>query len=99
MESNVTLRIRSQDQAIIERALPLVQADYKEMIGRDVTIKIDSEQYLASNIKGGIELLALNGRIKIDNTLEARLDLVVQELLPEIRNALFGENLNRKFKN
>lgn len=37
------------------------------------------------------------GRIKISNTLETRLELIAQQLIPEIRTALFGINSNRKF--
>lgn len=37
------------------------------------------------------------GRIKISNTLESRLELIAQQLVPEIRTALFGRNPNRKF--
>ena len=46
---------------------------------------------------GGIELLAKNGKIKVDNTLEARLNMVAEATMPKIRNALFGVNANRKF--
>lgn len=34
---------------------------------------------------------------QISNTLESRLELIAQQLLPEIRTALFGRNPNRKF--
>ncbi len=33
----------------------------------------------------------------MDNTLEARLNMVAQKMLPQIRSALFGPNPNRKF--
>lgn len=35
--------------------------------------------------------------LQICNTLESRLELIAQQLLPEIRTALFGRNPNRKF--
>lgn len=35
--------------------------------------------------------------LQVSNTLESRLELIAQQLIPEIRNALFGRNLNRKF--
>ena len=38
-------------------------------------------------------------RIKISNTLEARLDMLAQQMLPEVRTMLFGANPNRKFDN
>ena len=50
------------------------------------------------NSAGGVELLARQGKIKVDNTLEARLNMVAQAKLPQIRNALFGVNPNRKFQ-
>lgn len=34
---------------------------------------------------------------QIPNTLEARLELISQQLVPEIRTALFGRNVNRRF--
>jgi len=39
----------------------------------------------------------MKGKIKVDNTLEARLAMIAQERLPQIRSALFGVNQNRKF--
>ena len=46
---------------------------------------------------GGVELLTRQGKIKVDNTLEARLKMVAHNNLPQMRNALFGANQNRKF--
>jgi V-type H+-transporting ATPase subunit E len=33
----------------------------------------------------------------IKNTLEARLALVARQVIPEMRNYIFGKNPNRKF--
>lgn len=60
-------------------------------------IKVDTESFLPVDTTGGIEITAQRGKIKIINTLENRLDLIAQKLLPEIRVALFGRNPNRKF--
>ncbi len=46
---------------------------------------------------GGIELYTLKGKIKVDNTLEARLTMIAQNQLPKMRTELFGANPNRKF--
>ena len=46
---------------------------------------------------GGVELIANKGKIKVTNTLESRLELISQQLLPEVRVALFGRNVNRKY--
>lgn len=37
------------------------------------------------------------GKIEIDNTVEARLEILKESALPAMREALFGKNPNRKF--
>lgn len=44
---------------------------------------------LPNDSAGGIVLSADRGRIVCDNTLDARIDLVYKEQLPEIRATLF----------
>lgn len=97
LEPSVTLRVREVDVNLVESLIPSMTDQYKEMSGKDLLIKVDKETYLPVDTCGGIELVAQRGRIKIPNTLESRLDLIAQQLIPEIRNALFGRNLNRKF--
>lgn len=97
MEPVITIKVRQQDEAIVSGILASCAAQYKEKIGKDVQLKIDKDNYLPANTCGGIELQAQRDRIKISNTLESRLDLIAQQLLPEIRCALFGRNPNRKF--
>lgn len=97
MEPEVTLRIREADLAIVKSVLGRATHDYKNKIKKDVSLNIDKDLYLPAETCGGIELSSAKGRIRISNTLEARLDLISQQLLPEIRTALFGRNPNRKF--
>jgi V-type H+-transporting ATPase subunit E len=97
LEANVTIRVREVDQSTVEGLLQGVVNQYKDRTGKDVNVKVDTESFLAPDVTGGIELQAQRGRIKIANTLEARLELIAQQLVPEIRGALFGRNPNRKF--
>lgn len=46
---------------------------------------------------GGVEIYNGDRKIKVSNTLESRLDLIAQQMMPEVRGALFGANANRKF--
>ena len=46
---------------------------------------------------GGVELYAQRGKIKVCNTLEARLSMIADQKLPQIRTSLFGVNESRKF--
>ena len=91
------IRVREKDQRLIQSILPKVNEEYKNISGKDVSAKIDSETFLPVETCGGIELLAQRGKIKISNTLESRLELIASQLVPEIRIALFGRNPNRKF--
>lgn len=97
MEANVTIRVRQVDVSLMESILESIQQTYHEISRKDVRLKIDQDNFLPAESCGGVEMFAGKGRIKINNTLEARLDLIAQQLIPEIRSALFGKNQNRKF--
>ncbi|EDW54974.1 V-type proton ATPase subunit E [Drosophila sechellia] len=97
MEPKVILRCREVDVPLVRNVLPAAVEQYKAQIKQNVELFIDEKDFLSADTCGGVELLALNGRIKVPNTLESRLDLISQQLVPEIRNALFGRNVNRKF--
>lgn len=94
---SVSVRCRAQDQSLIEAILPDVCSAYEKTVGKSVSLKIDTVNYLSAETTGGVELIAHKGKIKISNTLEARLDLISAQLVPQIRTALFGRNVNRKF--
>lgn len=81
----------------MESILPNVQKKYKDAVGTGVSLTVEQDSYLPRDTTGGVELWAKGGRIKINNTLEARLELIAEQLVPEIRTALFGRNPNRRF--
>ncbi|KAG8227534.1 hypothetical protein J437_LFUL008406 [Ladona fulva] len=97
LETNVVLRVREADAGLVKSVIEDVQKQYNETTQKIVNLKIDTESYLSHDACGGIELLALRGRIKVTNTLESRLELLAQQMIPEIRTLLFGRNPNRKF--
>lgn len=97
VEPAVTVRVRQADKGLVEGLLSRAQTSYKEKITKDLQLKVDTEGFLPAETCGGVDLIAAKGRIKISNTLESRLELIAQQLLPEIRTALFGRNPNRKF--
>jgi len=68
-----------------------------ESWGQDTKVTIDRENFLNPDIAGGVEVFARDGKIKVVSTLESRLELISQQMIPEIRNYLFGRNPNRKF--
>lgn len=96
-ETHVTVRVRKVDLPLVESLIDDVQKVYKEATLKDVTVKIDQDNFLPADSCGGVDLYAARGRIKVSNTLETRLELIAQQLIPEIRGSLFGNNPNRKF--
>jgi len=97
LEAKVTVRCRQVDQALVESIIPACQQEYKAKVGKETSVKLDTENWLSKDKTGGLEILAMKGKIKVDNTLEARLTMVSEQIMPNIRGALFGANPNRKF--
>jgi len=97
VEETVTIRCREQDQALVQEVYPIALQEFKAASKKDCIVKIDTDVFLPSDICGGVEVVAQRGKIKVTNTLESRLELVAHQLLPEIRESLFGKNANRRF--
>ncbi|KAK0462539.1 ATPase V1/A1 complex subunit E [Desarmillaria tabescens] len=95
LEPSVTVFARKQDVSLVEEAAANAARTYKDISGRQV--KYDIEGSLAGDSAGGIKLVSGSRRITIDNTLDERLRLLEDRMLPEIRKDLFGPNENRKF--
>ncbi|OJA19709.1 hypothetical protein AZE42_11938, partial [Rhizopogon vesiculosus] len=95
MEPKVTLLAREQDAEIMEKAGEAAAESYTQISGRDVSFELETT--LSKDCAGGVRLLSNSRRITIDNTLDERLTLLEDSMLPEIRKDLFGLNENRKF--
>jgi len=98
LESNVTIRCRQVDLQMVQATVPKAVASVKDKMPKiNVQVIVDAERFLPADCAGGVELYAQRGKIKVNNTLEARLAMISQHKLPETRTALFGANQNRKF--
>lgn len=95
MEENVTVTARSTDVQLAQTAAQAAEKAYKEKSGR--TTRVEVKEGLSSECHGGVILSGHGGRININQTLDERLRLLEDRMLPEIRNDLFGPNENRKF--
>uniref|UniRef100_A0A2K6GYB1 Uncharacterized protein n=1 Tax=Propithecus coquereli TaxID=379532 RepID=A0A2K6GYB1_PROCO len=73
--------LKKQDLPLVKTAIPMYKI----------------EAYLPEEIAGGIEIYNGNHKIKVSSTLESRLDLIVQQMMPEVWRAWFGANAKRKF--
>ncbi|XP_036433026.1 V-type proton ATPase subunit E 1 [Colossoma macropomum] len=97
LEPKVTIRCRKQDLALVQAAVQKNIPIYKAAAKNNLEVRIDQDSFLSPEVSGGIEIYNADGKIKVSNTLESRLDLIAQQMMPEIRVALFGANQNRKF--
>lgn len=75
MEAQVVVRGRQVDAQLIQNVLPLCVEQYKRATGKDVTITLDTEHFLSADSTGGIEIFALQGRIRVSNSYTC-LDIV-----------------------
>jgi len=97
-ESAVQLRCREED---LDSVLSIVRSAanvYAEKAGVDPpTVFVDENHFLpgppkghhGSTCTGGVVLATKDGRIVLENTLDARLEVVFKQQLPEIRKRLF----------
>ncbi|CAH2276446.1 V-type proton ATPase subunit E 1 [Pelobates cultripes] len=97
LELKVMIRCRKQDLPLVKTAVQKSIPIYRGATKKSLEVGIDEETFLSHEIAGGIEMYNADGKIKVSNTLESRLDLIAQQMMPEIRVALFGANPNRKF--
>ncbi|XP_055048535.1 V-type proton ATPase subunit E 1a [Misgurnus anguillicaudatus] len=97
LEPKVIIRCRKEDVALVQAAVQKNIPIYKGAVKSNIEVRIDENNFLPPNISGGVEVYNADGKIKVSNTLESRLDLLAQQMMPEIRVTLFGVNQNRKF--
>jgi len=95
LEPKVTVQCRPKDKALAQKAAENAKQQYTEISGRHSELTV--EAVLSDESAGGIKLIAGVDRIVMDNTLDERLRLLEDRMLPEIRYDLFGPNENRKF--
>ncbi|RIA89605.1 ATPase, V1/A1 complex, subunit E [Glomus cerebriforme] len=96
MDEQVKVIVKKSDVDLANNAIQAASQNYKETTKRDIIVEIDKENNLPDDSAGGVILTSHFGRIRINNTLEERLVLAQEELLPEIRVLLFGHSPNRK---
>jgi V-type H+-transporting ATPase subunit E len=98
MEEDITITCREKDVNAVKKAVDEVAPIYKEKTGKVATVKY-SPNYLPATSAGGIIMAGFGDRIVINNTLENRLEIASDELLPAIKIMLYGASESRKFYN
>ncbi|KAF9357382.1 V-ATPase V1 sector subunit E [Mortierella sp. AD094] len=98
LEPTVTVQLRKADKATIEKLLPDVKARYEDATKQKITVEL-LDDYLPADSAGGVIVAGNGGKTKCNNTPEARLAILEESMLPDVRNMLFGQSPNRKFFN
>ncbi|KAF8908070.1 ATPase V1/A1 complex subunit E [Gymnopilus junonius] len=96
LEPSATIYSRQSDVDVVNQAAANAANAYKDISGRDVSFTVVGS-IADDQSQGGVKLQSGTGRITLDNTMEERLRLLEEQMLPEIREELFGKNPNRKF--
>mmetsp|Transcript_39596 Transcript_39596/g.99804 ORF Transcript_39596/g.99804 Transcript_39596/m.99804 type:complete len:234 (+) Transcript_39596:189-890(+) len=105
-ESEVELIARKVDVALVESLQSEVLNLYKKTTNKTCKLEVSKKHFLSPPPTGaqgeraccgGILLSAHAGRILCNNTLEQRLQLSYEAMLPEIRTTLFGASLTRVY--
>jgi len=96
---------REVDHALVQSFIPKVCQEYKKLTGKDLKLTIDTNNRLnppriegndQPACAGGIMLSTAEGRIICNNTLEQRLSMTYDQLLPNIRIMMFGPSIGRQ---
>lgn len=96
MEDLVIIRCRRVDVQVVQEVMDRSVANYRKTTGIELRVAIDPDNFLSSELIGGVELVTQHGKIKVENTLDSRLEMMSHQMLPELRATLFGTNPNRK---
>jgi len=104
-EPEAFLICREVDLSLVKSLISHAEKNYKEKTGLTVKLSIDNVNKLnpprdprnpeLPSCTGGIMVSTAEGRILCNNTLEQRLSLAYEQLLPYIRVKLVGNSPNR----
>jgi len=104
LEEDVQVRCRACDDALVQSALADASKEYAKVIMDLTKVAKKLNLTLDKNVKlppapdasthvsclGGVVLACQNGTITIDNTIDSRLNLVLEQAKPTIRKLLFA---------
>jgi V-type H+-transporting ATPase subunit E len=99
-EEDVVVLCRPTDVPVCEAAVPGAVQMYKEILLKETGLAVNPKVRVNTDPKkalqdasGGVVVTACAGRIVCDNTLDARVGLVYDELLPTIREELWDKHM------
>lgn len=98
MENRVTIQCRRKDLALLRQVMQISADKFHQTTSNTVEWKfVPESELLDDNTSGGLIMYGKNGKIQCNNTLEKRLELLFESMLPSIRISILGASPNRKF--
>ncbi|KAH7821647.1 putative V-type proton ATPase subunit E [Monocercomonoides exilis] len=109
LETHVSILCRKEDVAFVKESIPEAIKKAEESIApkkMEFHVIIDENESLPSGpdhsksgqfCAGGVILTCHDGRIRLNNTLEARLKIAYENLLPKMKGILFPDKLQTIF--
>jgi len=99
-EPEVSVQCREEDRDVVAEAIEIAKEE-RARTGKQVRLVLDLKNYLPPSreragpktlktCSGGV-VLSARGRIFCDNTVDVRLRYAYEKLVPQIRQALFGQ--------
>merc|ERR1712012_702655 len=88
LETEVTVKCREADKTMVESCLQAASDQYAKVIksetgaAKSVKCIVDKSGFLPKEGLGGVVLICGDGKISIDNTIDARLGLVMEQDKP-----------------
>ena len=98
-EPKVNVNVRKADLALAKKVIPGVVESYQTKTRSQVVVNLDEKRFLppspeeagenAPSCCGGVVVSARKGKIMCSNTLDTRLEIAYEALLPDIRERMF----------
>lgn len=100
LETEVNIVCKKEDVELVKSILQEAKSQFVSLMKEqsvkfkniDVNISVDEKYNLPDYIIGGVMMTAMKSKIRVDNTINKRLDLLKQQAIPEIREKLFASN-------
>lgn len=97
MERNVSVELKEDHASLAQKLFPECEKEFTNILlretGKDMESKLSISEYFLEeknqNILGGVFLRSSDGVIVCDNSLDSRVRLIFEQLLPTIRASLF----------
>ena len=99
LDNDVNIICKKEDVEVVESLVESAKNEFNDKIKNEakknfkinLKVTVDKKYFLPETLIGGVFLTSLKSKIRVDNTLDKRLELLRQSATPEIRKILFEQ--------